>query len=244
MRTRLVVALVCFACCQANTACAQERWERPASPSQQDIATARGLYEQGLAYIEELRWEDALHVFEEAYARSGVGAALYNVAAALRALGRHEEARRAIELLLREHPELDATLRASARTLLAEAEARLATLVLEDLPRDPPPSVRLDGHVVDDAGERPLRLELDPGTHALFVTAPGMHPFEWRGSLDAGDSESVRVQLAPLESGGGFEIVLVVVGAIVGAAIAGAIIGWALWDEDEIAPMAPQVIRL
>ncbi len=237
----LVVALGCL----AVAAPAQARWERPASPSAADIEAARALYEEGLRSIDALRWDEALRAFEEAYARSGVGAALYNVAVALRALGRHVEARDAGEQLLREHVELDPQLREDVERLVREERARIAVLMLESLPRDPAPSVRLDGRLATDDGERPLRLDVDPGTHALFVAAPGMRPFEWQGSIEPGARVAIPIELAPLPTGdGALEIALAITAAVLVAGAAAAITAWALWDADEIAPMSTQVLHL
>ncbi|HEY8427206.1 MAG TPA: hypothetical protein VIL20_02480 [Sandaracinaceae bacterium] len=240
MRTAVLVTLLA-----ALAAPAEARWERPTDPSEADIEAARALYERGLASIDALRWDEALAAFEEAYARSGVGAALYNVAVSLRALGRHVEARDAGEQLLREHAELDPALRADAERLVREERARVAVLLLEGLPRDPRPEVRLDGRLATDDGERPLRLDVDPGAHTLFVTAPGCRVFEWRGTLEEGAHRSIAIELAPLPSGDGTaEAAIAVVGALVAAGVAAAVVGWALWDADEIEPMGAQVIRL
>src|SRR5690348_4287673 len=72
-------------------------------PSQAQIDQARGLFVRGTSFVENGQWADAISTFSQAYELSGVPPALYNVAFALRALGRHVESRDAFEALLERH---------------------------------------------------------------------------------------------------------------------------------------------
>lgn len=211
-----------------------------------DVDRARARYAEGLAAVDEARWGDALEAFEASYTLSGVGAALFNVATTLRALGRHVDARAALERLLAAHPELDPEMRAAADAMLREERARVATLVLAGLPPPPAPRALLDGVEVADDGARPLRLAVDPGPRHVVVTADGRAPFEWRGTLADGAIERVDVRLAPAATGGDDPEILLWILAACGVALAaGAVaLGWAVWEADEPRPDGPQVIRL
>lgn len=234
----------------ACTAAAQSAWTRPAAPSESDIARARALYARGLTAVDEARWADALSAFEQAYALSGVAAALYNVATTLRALGRHVAAMDALTTLLEEHPEIESPLRQLATTMLDEERARVASLILS-LPPAPAPRVLLDGRTVrvgatPDGDRHRLELAADPGPHHVLVRADGRQPFEWRGALEDGQRLHLDVLLPPAASGSRTAEVVAWIVAIGGAVLAaGAVVtGWAIWDADELDPMAPQVIEL
>lgn len=172
----------------------------PVSASAQDVERARERYAEGLEALDDSRWAEALGAFGEAYELSRAPPALFNVAVVLRGLGRIREARDTLTQLLELLPEGDLALREIARTMRAEAAARVAVLTLEDLPAPPRAQLRLDGEPLADTGQRPLRVELDPGRHALAVTLEGHDPFEWRETLVDGARETVRVELEP--SGG------------------------------------------
>src|SRR5690606_23063913 len=112
-------------------------------------------------------------------------------------LGRHVEARDAFDRLLRAHPDADAALLGEARQLRGESVERVAALVLLGLPTAEV-RLRLDGSDLEDAGTRPLRVEADPGTHALRVDFNGMRPFLWEGVLTDGSEQRIEVELLSL----------------------------------------------
>jgi len=85
---------------------------------------AREAFRLGGEAATEERWADSEVWFGRAYALSGAPSALYNRAVALRALGRHVDARDAFRTLLT--LDIDDTVRADAQRLLAEEERRAA----------------------------------------------------------------------------------------------------------------------
>jgi tetratricopeptide (TPR) repeat protein len=211
-----------------------------------DMQEARSLFVAGVAAVDAGRWADAIRSFSRAYELSGRPIALYNVAFALRALGRHVEARDAFERLLRLHgPDLDDTRRRESEGFLREERARVATLQLVGLSHDLRYGVRLDGDGVEDDGDRPLSLEVDPGDHALVVGADGFEDFLWEGDVGDGQRLEVRVTLEaiPVVSGGGggdeddggilsSPVFWIVAGVLVagGAAVA----GYVLWQDAQL----------
>jgi hypothetical protein len=176
-------------------------WASPASdPSQAAIDEAKALYVAGNRAVEQGRWADALEDFERSYALSGVPAALFNVATTLRALGRHVEARDAFTQLLAKHPKLDADVKKQAEQMLAEEKARVASMVIADLPSTQPSlKIQVDGKVQKDDGARPLPVDVDAGHHTLRVEDPKSKPFTWDGQFVDGEKKTVTVKLAPLD---------------------------------------------
>ncbi len=168
-----------------------------------EIAEARALFMAGQAAVESGRWSDAVDSFSRAYELSGVAAALYNLGFALRALGRHREARDAFNRLLEDHPRFDREKRQEARRYRNESAGRVVRLTLEGLEPGSRYVIRFDGQPVADDGERPLLIEGDPGAHTLTVRAPGFSPFVWDGELEDGDQRDVDVDMQPVSVGGG-----------------------------------------
>jgi len=174
-------------------------------PSDANVAEARALFIAGQAAVDSERWADAVDSFQRAYALVHAPSALYNVAYALRALGRHRESRDAFERLLTQHEDLSDQLRTESRRYLEEERRRVAVLMLQGLDPDTTYTVRLDGEARQDDGRRPLLAEADPGSHTLTVRAPGVDaPFVWEGQVDEGAHPRVIVHFdAPLHSGSG-----------------------------------------
>jgi tetratricopeptide (TPR) repeat protein len=157
---------------------------------------AREQYRIGLEAMENGRWADALGAFRRSYELNPTVPALYNQGVVLRSLGRLREARDTFARLLDEHPDAPADAREAANEMGREVAERIAELVVLNLPA---PrfrlGLRLDGAPIDDPGDRPLSLEVDPGEHTLGVLREGYDPFEWRGALGDGEQREVRVEL-------------------------------------------------
>jgi tetratricopeptide (TPR) repeat protein len=175
----------------------------PVAAQSNEVAEARALFQAGEAAVEAGRWADAVDSFRRAYELSNVPAALFNLGYALRALGRHREARDAFAELLREHPRFDRELREEARRYEAEAEARIAMVQLQGLAADIRHVLRFDGRPIADDGARPISLEADPGAHTLTVRLEGRTPFVWEGDLGPGQRLAIDVELPMLTSASG-----------------------------------------
>lgn len=216
------------------------------TPSDAEVAEARGLYQAGNAAADGGRFADALSFYTRAFELSGNPAALYNAARTLRSLGRHADARHAFDQLLNDVPGLSATTRTEATQLRDEEAARVAQLTLDDMPEASPELVlHIDGVFRPDGGARPLRLELDPGEHGLVVERTGFTPFTWQGILAEGARERVSVSLAAIPQGRSIAeepLLWIIVGVV--AVAAGVIAGYFIWDAQQLRPNAPTVIRL
>jgi tetratricopeptide (TPR) repeat protein len=163
------------------------KWPAPTGEvTDTSIAEARARFSAGNRAVEAGRWADALADFERSYALSGVPSALFNLATTLRALGRHVDARDAFDQLLTSHPDQAPAERDRAKQLRQEEQARIATLVLLDLPPGDA-TVTIDGKRADDSGARPFQMEVDPTTHEIRVEQPKMKAFVWRGEFADAD---------------------------------------------------------
>lgn len=165
-----------------------------------DDDEARTAFREGTEAAETERWADSERAFRRAYALSHAPSALFNRAVALRALGRHVEARDAFDELLAEtDAPLESDLRESARTLRAESASRVASLTLTGLTLSPH-RIRLDGRSVNDSMSRPLVFELDEGLHTVEVTREGHTSAVLSEELLPGEKRELRITLSPLPS--------------------------------------------
>jgi hypothetical protein len=217
-------------------------WQAPEAPSEDDVAAARDAYARGLEAMDRGEPGEALAEFRLSYTRSGVLASLFNAALALSRLGRYVEAGAALDVLEdREPPE---TVRASAAELRAEVDARIARLVLVDVP--PGASVSLDDRPIPLAdGTTEVERAVDPGDHRAVVRIAELAPYVWSGTLLAGERRAVRVELAPSTARG--DDVAILSGVIAGAAalIAGVVLAAYFGDQAaQLQPTAPYVVRL
>lgn len=191
-RAFLAAAVLMAVCHTSSVASAQ-----PAG----DVREARARFLAGAAAVEAGRWADAVENFERSYELSGAPSALYNLALALRALGRYVAARDRFDDLLRVD-DVGGEIRQSARDLRAEVARRIATVHVEGLPRRGEVDVRLDGRPVTDPGTRPLEVATDPGDHTLVAEREAHQPFVWEGRLDDGQQEYLQVRWIPIRSAG------------------------------------------
>ena len=211
-------------------------------PTEPEVAEARALFMAAQAAVEAGRWSDAVHSFSRAYTLTGAASALFNLAYAYRALGRHREARDTFEALLIDHPDFDTLRRAEAERLRDEVAARVVVIAVAGLSPDVDYIVRLDGSRVDDTGARPLELEVDPGEHRVTVRGPeDSENFDWEDELEDGVHATVdyEAQTERPSSGGGIlrsPIFWTVVGVVlVGAGVG---LGVGLADDGHVSPMS------
>jgi hypothetical protein len=238
LRRMRLVAAVAASMLVAGAAEAQSGCNQ--SPTQLEVNEARSLFIDGSGDVEGFRWADAIPKFERSYALSCAPSALYNLAMALRALGRHREARDAFDRLLGEHPDFGGEPRELAARYRREEAARVAVLLLAGIDPDTRPEIHFDGRDVLDDGTRPVRIETDAGAHSLVATIPSHQPFLWEGRLGDGQTETVEVRFTPISQGGGVDLLPILLG--VGAAVlaaAGIAIGVVLWQDAQVQPLSP-----
>jgi len=206
---------------------------------------ARADFAAGLEAAAEERWSDAERAFRRSYEGSGAPVALLNLAQCLRSLGRVVEARDAFARLV-DHSGLGPEARDEARRGLEDARAQLAHVVLRGLADvGPGVQVRIDG--VEAAAPilaGVVELELDPGTHALEVTAPERTAWRWQGVVEAGPNAPLdpALPLVPREASV-WESPWLWLGVGV-AVLAGTAAGVGLWasDEAQLDPRSPALV--
>jgi len=158
---------------------------------------AREAFLRGQQAADSGRWSDALREFEQAYLMSGVPTALFNAGMALRALGRHKEARDTFDRLIESHPDSPAT--EQARPLRDEEAARVAVLELAGLDPSAEYELRLDGRRLEVPVQPVTEVEVDPGQHGVSAEREGYETFTWEGRLGDGARERVQIVMAELE---------------------------------------------
>lgn len=179
----------------AGLLAASARGSAQSSDANRDAA--RDAFLRGQQAADSGRWSDALREFEQAYLMSGVPTALFNAGMALRALGRHKEARDTFDRLIESHPDSPAT--EQARPLRDEEAARVAVLELAGLDPSAEYELRLDGRRLDVPAEPVTEVEVDPGQHGLSAEREGYETFTWEGRLDDGARERIEIVMAELE---------------------------------------------
>lgn len=176
----------------------------PPAAADPNLEQARQAYVEGTTAAEEARWADALRLFQRAYDLSHNPAALFNVATTLRALGRHRDARDAVDHLFRDHPSLPEELRNEALAMRTQEAARVATLAINNAPERADLTLRLDGRTLTVPGARPIRLETDPGQHSVDLSAdqpPELQAFHWEHALTDGELAIVNVEMPEVDHG-------------------------------------------
>ncbi|MCB9617277.1 MAG: hypothetical protein H6722_33005 [Sandaracinus sp.] len=204
-----------------------------ATPTESDAA--RDAFVAGAEAAEQQLWADSERHFARAYALSGVPAALFNRAVALRNLGREREARDAFDEVMRAG--VDEPTRVQATRLRDEAAARVVTVVVVGLDATAEHEIEVDGERRGDSGVRPLRLEVDPGTHVIELHLAGHRSHRWRGVVAAGEVVTVRAELEPIAPRRRRGWIAAVVGVAVGAA--GLALGVGLARRDVASPVPP-----
>lgn len=169
----------------------------------QPTAAAESLFQRGHELFEAKRYAEACPLFAESYRLDPVSGALLALASCHDAEGKLASAwSEYLEVAARAAREGRADRAAAAKERAAALEPRLARLALSagpELGATPGVLVRRDGVVVT-AGFG-VAVPVDPGEHAVEVTAPGRAPFSARVALREGETRLVAVPaLAPLPS--------------------------------------------
>jgi tetratricopeptide (TPR) repeat protein len=141
------------------------------APANQQKALAQARYEQGVQAFRNERYVDAVRLFLDADAIAPSAALSFNVALAYEKLGDEAAALRWYRNYLRLDP--DARNAAGVRARIQSLSQALASKGIQQLtvlssPRGA--TVAIDGRA---AGVTPLTVELAPGNHVAWLTAPG-----------------------------------------------------------------------
>lgn len=228
--------------------------------SAQSIGTCEGveapavLVQLGASLAQNGAWDSAAVCFERLRERATDDAmradAAFNLGIAYQSLGRHREARDIFaEWLGTYSAASDDETRSQVAQLFAQESGRVGGIVLT-LPTPMPEGieVRVNGRVAD-VRSNPQTVEVDPGTQAVTVSAPGHTTFAWDGRVDDGARVPVDVVLVPIaappenivESPVFWVGMVLLAGAIAGGVIAGVV----LQEDAQLdAPAGFEVLRL
>lgn len=212
-------------------------------PTAEEMDQARQLFVQGAQEAEVGRWADALESFRLSYRLSGQAVSLYNAGLTLRSLGRFRDARSVFDHITEDHPDASEQIVEETRNYRIEVASRIARLTLLELPEVPELQLRLDGALTPDGGDRPLELEVDPGSHTLRVMLEGYEPFLWEGTIDDGSETTVLIDLHE-RSGGGVGRkwwFWTIIGVVV---VGGAVTAGVLLSQQPFEPQGDVVIEL
>ncbi len=154
---------------------------------------ATQLLNQGLTYLKDARFGEALERFEKAYARVPSAKLLLNIGTSLRHLHRPSAAAEAYERYLA-HPEATADRVREVERILTGIDREVAWVELEPTPRNA--RVTVDGELVIPKREA-LRVRVDPGTHVFVGELPagGLLPKVVSLELKAGERRTVPLVL-------------------------------------------------
>ena len=183
----------------------------PNEPEPPPPSEAQMLKAQGDAAMKRLAYEQALRMYQNAYALEPTPALSYNKGRALQALTRYPEALAELEAFEREaSPDLKARVPRLAE-LLEDLRARVATLQVTCNVAGA--RVLLGRRVI---GKTPLkRLRVNAGRVTLEVTKEGYHPYRKRMALRGNSVQSVKVELLSKSTTGVLEVTSPVAGATV-----------------------------
>lgn len=168
-----------------------------AQTEDEDREQARVEFVSGSEAATAGRWADSLEHFQRAYLMSGVPTALYNAAMALRALGRHREARDAFQRVVAEHGDSPAA--ELSREKATEEAARVAVLTLAGLDADADYEIRINGRAQESEHGSELEIETDPGVNGVQATRQGYETWTWEGRLDDGERRRLNVEMIEIE---------------------------------------------
>lgn len=193
----LVMAVAVAAAVPVDRAFAQAPPDDEAAKkeAQKFLKAGDKLLKRGDRFVERKRAEKAVEYYEralEAYQRAfdiyPKPQLYWLIGLAEQKLGRHLDALRHYQQLVKEVPELSDALRQQIDIQVAEAKQHVATLTFQVMPEGA--TISVDG---EDIGTAPFDepLYLEAGEHTIAVTAEGHTPFEENVSLEAG-AESER----------------------------------------------------
>jgi hypothetical protein len=168
----------------------------PAAASDQDLARARVLDQQGVRAYREERYNDAIRYFEEARKLGGPASEIWNIAKCHERLDEPEEATKYLEEYL-DLKGLSPGERGDAEQQLHEIQHRHSTVTVSSSPSGA--GVYLEGHRL--AGMTPATVDVPPGDHRLTIEEPGYEPVE--RSITAKYGRAIIVDARLTKSSGG-----------------------------------------
>lgn len=163
----------------------------PMLVSAQASTDAKVLREKGLEFFKKKDYVRAVEAFQNALALQRKAGAMAQMASALNALGRYDEALQWYEAVLAEFPQASAKLRSTVSAEMAELVAKVGTIAVEG---DVVQGARL--HIDNrDVGELPLRapVRVVAGVHEVREEKPGFAPIIMSVSVTAGQASMAKM---------------------------------------------------
>lgn len=164
--------------------------------------SARTLFRQGEAEYAAGRYQEAISLWERAYAMDPRAGLQYNLAQAYGRSGLLTEERRALELFLSRLAETEPEAAESADAISARAritaiDERIArtAIVLRGVPRHA--DITLDGAPVTLEVDR---VRVEPGSHTIRVVLEGFEAFTSTVTVVAATTAEVHVELVPVRA--------------------------------------------
>ena len=154
------------------------------------MKAARELFDDGIKHMDRRDYQGAIDRFERAYQGYSNAKILFNIAFALKELGRNVEAANAYQRYL-DHPDAAPARVAEIRPILASLDAALGTLVIQI--DDTAALVQ-----INDSDWRPAaearRIRVTPGTFVVRARSdPGSR--EQGGQIAAGEVRDIQIEL-------------------------------------------------
>jgi hypothetical protein len=173
-----------------------------AAPSANVEHDARTLFDRGKQAMNAGRFAEARDLFQRSVNLVPKPSAAFNLAVALRGMGRPKESAEVFgQLLAGKYGALPADRRAEIESLAREVEADIATLQLSARGADRI-DVRVDGlRVASLTPNQPLRIRVNPGERVVTLTAKQRDPVERRVTLAPGKSARVSATLTLSRAG-------------------------------------------
>jgi hypothetical protein len=161
-------------------------------------AESRVFFTSGVQALDDGRPGDALLLFQRAYDAFPHFSTLYNIALCQRALGRPAAAANSLRKYLDDGGDaIPERQRASATTLLAEMDAKVAVVTVRTAPHA---KVSVDGKPIAGVATR-----LEPGAHELSATADGRAPAKRTINVHAGEHGTIELDMPPATPASGAE---------------------------------------
>lgn len=182
--------------------------ERPAAPaSEADIETARALFNEGMDFRDQHKFDEALAKLRLAHSLGRTPITAYELGATLRMKGKFLEAIevfREVERLPRDTKESDyaKTSRANATKNIAELGPLLATLNVASSASPPGMTIALDGEAAP-AALLGAGAKIDPGHHTLVLAAPRYKSIDIAFDVKPGETKLIPATLTLVDDPGG-----------------------------------------
>jgi hypothetical protein len=157
-------------------------------------ASARALFDEGVAHVDRDAWGPAAEAFRRALSLRDSQVIRYNLASALVELGKLVEASELLHVVQAD-AQADAALKQQAADKLAEVKPRIARIAIH-AELAPGLSVDLDDAVLSVA-QLDVPLTVDPGEHVVRARLDGALIDEQRAQLGAGESLTINLRPPP-----------------------------------------------